>query len=160
MIDNPGVCSNCVLRIRTRPAFWEAERLRAATQEELHTKQAALYVKQVELNAKAAEANALRSQLETKRNDEIAAIQWANLVNLDRLTGLVDHISSSSNVSEWGYLGEQALITLTEDTIRKIPDQMIAVMEFYPLISNFIPAGTQCYAFKTALGEGSFYWCP
>merc|ERR1712048_1471400 len=30
MVDYPSVCTNCVLRIRTRPAFWEAESLRAA----------------------------------------------------------------------------------------------------------------------------------
>merc|ERR1712060_187285 len=33
MVDNPGVCSNCVLRIRTRPAFFEAETLRATAQQ-------------------------------------------------------------------------------------------------------------------------------
>lgn len=62
MIDNPGVCTQCVLRIRTRPAFWEAETLRATAQDELDTSRA--------------EADTLRSQNEMQ-NDELAAIQWA-----------------------------------------------------------------------------------
>jgi len=80
---------------------------------------------------------------------------------------------SSFNILEYGYQGDESSFIVTEDTVRKLPDQMIAVKEFWHLINNPIPAGTECYSLKTALGEDarhptqeqalgedSFYYCP
>jgi len=43
----------------------------------------------------------------------------------------------------YGDHGEEFFI-VTEETERKLPDQMIAVKEFKILIDNPIPVGTEC----------------
>merc|ERR1712048_136971 len=61
IIDNPGVCTSCALRIKSRPAFWEAESLRATVQQELDLERS--------------QANTLSDQIETQ-SDKKAALQW------------------------------------------------------------------------------------
>jgi len=88
------------------------------------------------------------------------SIQWTEDQNQDRYPDLIDRITSSTDLSEWGLHGDEIGTDFLQDTPRKIPDQLIAVKEFWPLENNPIPAGTYCYPIKSALGPQFFYWCP